>query len=121
MNQEHIIEAVRSGIVEMRKTPAAFLFVDETPGIDWTWDLPLIHDVPVYHVREVSCYRWGACSSSVPFIPLGLDDAEISSRDRKRFAEAYDNYMYTLWNTPTNTQRSPAGTGRGTSSCTQPA
>ncbi len=93
MNKEmlKVKEAVANGMREMGKEPSAFIFIDE--NINWTWDMPDVCGIAVYHAEGLYCSRWGASVLECPFIPIGRTDGEITYRDRKRFAEGYEDYM----------------------------
>jgi hypothetical protein len=84
-----IREAVAACLRAMGKAPSALLFIDGTQ--DWTYDLPDLFDIPVFHAVGLSCDRWGTEPDDCPFIPIGKTDGEISPTDRKRFAEAWVN------------------------------
>jgi hypothetical protein len=80
-------ESARKCLVALGKTPKALLYLDgET---DYTYDLPDLFGIPVFHAVDLGCYYWGREPINCPFVPLGATDGEITSVDRRRFAQAW--------------------------------
>jgi hypothetical protein len=88
-NMQKQLEAVRAGLAAINKRPAAFLFLDNYE--DWTWDLPEILGIPVFHGVDLQCLHWSLFSYECLFIPVGVTDDEITSKERKAFADAYED------------------------------
>ena len=89
--REIVIKKIDAGLRAISKTPAAFLFIDgENPD---TWDEPEILGIPVFHGRDLNCYRWDSHWELCRFIPMGKKEEDITSTDRKRFAEAFEEFI----------------------------
>lgn len=88
MDLRTINNNIAAGIRAMKKEPAAFLYIDDT-GPDETFDLPDVLGIPVFHGRGLTCTRWGTDTEDCLFIPLGDSDSQITSHDRKVFAQAF--------------------------------
>ena len=79
---------VMSCVRAMGRRPAALVFIDGS--LDWTFDLPSIYGIPVFHATALTCSRWGTSNNDCPFIPVGANDGEISYHDRVIFSMAWD-------------------------------
>ena len=90
MNHIEFTERVRKCVEAMGKRPSALLFIDGDSEWDWTCDMSTVCEIQVFHASEINCHTWGLNDVDCPVIPIGKADGEITWRDRKRFAAAWE-------------------------------
>ena len=83
-----IKERVAAGLKGMKSAPDAFLFLDGFR--EWTWDLPDIFGIPVFHTTSVVDSRADTVKYDAPFVPIWKEESVISYSERDCFLEGYD-------------------------------
>jgi len=89
MAMQDCFERVCAGLRALKKGPDALLFIDDVK--EWTWDLPSIALVTVFHTSSVVCAGWGSDDTDCPFVPMWYDEYPDAMLDVKRFMSAYSD------------------------------
>ena len=85
---EQIKYRLAAGLREMDASPDAFLFCDD---LEWTWDLPKILGIPVFHTTSIGDYLAGCVTNEAPFIPIWAEEDSKNGSERKNFLEGWDD------------------------------
>jgi hypothetical protein len=78
-------ERVASVLRKLKDTPNALLFINDGSR-EWTWDMPDILGIPVFHIAHLYPNDDRDC----PWLPLYSDDRET---DGYRFRRIYEDYL----------------------------
>jgi hypothetical protein len=81
------IEKVARGLRNAKIEPDAFLFIEEEVG--WTWDLPEILGIPVYHAPWMRSFHDGR-GDSCPWCLIFKEEKANSPTLNSKFFDGYD-------------------------------
>ena len=88
---ERKIAAGLRALSAKKRKPIALIFTG-VGILEWTWDMPDVFGIPVYHT-DIPIDAYGeSLQECCPFIPVFSDDTSCEPWVSKKFAEAYDEY-----------------------------